>query len=103
MAFLGRADIVKLLIQNGSSVNYKRNDVSPMQAGVLWATECERNAESFCKSIEANNVLKALIKNKADVNEKLNSDDFSLLHLATQLGKFLRQIISLTSLIANDI
>lgn len=79
--------MVSLLIKNGASVSHKRNDVSPMKAGILWATECERNAEEFCKTLEANNVLKALIDGNADVNEKLNSEDFTLLHLASQLGK----------------
>lgn len=87
MVFLGRDQLVTLLITKGALVSHRRNDASPMKAGIFWAMECERNAPTYCKSIEANNVLKALIKGKADVNEKLNSEDFTLLHLATQLGK----------------
>lgn len=86
MVFIGRDEIVALLIKNGALVSHKRSDMSPMKAGVLWAMECERNAETFCKSLEANNVLKALIKGGANVDEKLDSNGFTLLHLATQLG-----------------
>lgn len=53
----------------------------------MLASVCYRADAVFCKDIEANNVLKVLINNKADVNEKLNSESFALLHLAVQLGK----------------
>lgn len=53
----------------------------------MLASVCYR-ADSFCKDIEANNVAKVLIKNNANVNEKLDSNNFMLLHLAAQLGAF---------------
>lgn len=45
-------------------------------------------AKSSCKSNDANNVVKVLIENKADVNEKLEKSNFTILHFASQLGKF---------------
>lgn len=93
MMLSGWDNIVSLLIKNGSEVNHHRsgNGKSPMKAGIDWATECQRSPEKYCKSATANQVLETLIKNKADVNEKLNSEGFTLLHLATQLGEFNNQ------------
>ena len=36
MSLLGRDQIVKLLINKGASVYFKRNGLSSMNAGVLW-------------------------------------------------------------------
>lgn len=39
MLFLGRDEIATLLIKNGAAVKHKRNNMSPLKAGILWCKD----------------------------------------------------------------
>lgn len=76
---VGRDEIVTHLLQNSADVNSKKNRISALRGGVLYAWACYQTEK--CKNGE--NVVAILTNKLADANEVLTEDNVTIL----QLGK----------------